>query len=94
MARRSDAEDLLFYLKMNELKSFFVFQSDREILLARARQRKSDLKLLRSVYIPHILSTSTIDTIGNPPEVNHASQSLDGQIVFKGYVSGLSLIHI
>lgn len=65
MANHTNTNALLFYLKVDELKEFFISPAKevREQLLAQARQKKRELKLLRSIYLPHMISNGSIDQI-------------------------------
>jgi pyruvate,water dikinase len=92
LAERTGASDLIFYLKVNELEIFFLKPEQRGDLLEQARLKKRELKLLRGTYVPHIISKDAVERIGLPPEMDPSVQSMEGQIVCEGYVSGIARV--
>jgi len=84
--------DLLFFLDHKELESYFLQPTERKALLRIAQQRKADLRLLRSVYVPHLFSDQEINQIGLPPKQVDSLSFVQGQPIFQGVVHGLARV--
>ncbi len=90
MANRNSVGDLLFYLKEAELGQFFASssRSEKDALICLAREKRQSLKLLQTVYLPHLIDESTVAEMGCPPVRDEAVECLKGTIVCHGYVLG------
>ncbi|MFC1761151.1 PEP-utilizing enzyme, partial [Planctomycetota bacterium] len=85
--RRSDVGELLFYLELDEVAR--VLRNEQtEDLLERARARQRRLRLVRGIYVPHILQSKNLDAIGRVPELDKGTQELTGQVVSSGIAAG------
>jgi pyruvate,water dikinase len=85
--RRTGAGDLLFHLSLDELRRLLVEPADGDAI-ERARERRRQLRLARTLYVPHVVSSDDLEVVGRPPELDPSVRTLHGHVASLGTVRG------
>ncbi len=83
--RRLGCGDLLTQLSLEEAAQALAGDAS---LVERARQRRCELALARSIPLPHVLDSEDLQAIGRPPAVDASAGDLRGVVASTGVVEG------
>ena len=86
-AHRIGAGELLFYLTCDELRRVLSTGAPDE-LLECAQIRRRRFEIARSIYVPHVVRSDDLETIGRTPTPDHSVREFRGLVVSPGVARG------